>query len=81
MLIGKTSRKGEMNIYARIRKVINFDKMKRKNWKKKFLGVLTMPVILPVPSLSTPFLKILYFLCYVIIYNISKFCYFSYEIF
>lgn len=79
MLTGKTSRKGEMNIYTRIRKVINFDK-KRKNWKKKFLGVLTIPDILPFPLPLHPFLKILYFLCYVIIYNISKSCYFSYEI-
>ena len=50
MLIGKTSRKGEMNIYTRIRKVINFDKRKEKIGRKKFLGVLTIPDILPFPS-------------------------------
>lgn len=69
-----------LNIYARIRKVINFYRIKEKNWKKKFLGVLTIPDILPFPLPSTPFLKTIYFLCYVIIYNISKYCYFSYEI-
>ena len=36
MLIGKTSRKGEMNIYTRIRKVINFDKRKEKLEEKIF---------------------------------------------
>ena len=36
MLIGKTSRKGEMNIYTRIRKVINFDKRKEKIGRKNF---------------------------------------------
>ena len=36
MLIGKTGRKGEMNIYARIRKVINFDKRKEKIGRKNF---------------------------------------------
>ena len=44
-----------LNIYARMRKVINFDKMKRKNWKKKFLRGLTIPDILPFPLPSTPF--------------------------
>ena len=60
-----------LNIYARIRKVINFYRIKEKNWKKKFLGVLTIPDILPFPPPLYPFLKIIYFLCYVIIYNIS----------
>ena len=36
MLMGKTSRKAEMNIYARIRKVINFDKGKEKIGRKNF---------------------------------------------
>lgn len=36
MLTGKTSRKGEMNIYTRIRKVINFDKKRKKLEEKIF---------------------------------------------
>ena len=67
MLMDKTSPKGEMNIYTRIRKVINFDKRKEKNWKKKFLGVLTMPDILPFPSLHPLFENsLLFMLCYYI---------------
>ena len=78
MLMGKTSRKGEMNIYTRIRKVINFDKRKEKIGRKKFLGVLTIPDILPFPLPLYPLLKILYILCYVIIYNILFFVNFFY---
>lgn len=62
-----------LNIYARMRKVINFDKMKRKNWKKKFLRGLTIPDILPFRSLPSPLLKIFYLFCYIISYNLTKF--------
>ena len=34
--MGKTSPKGEMNIYTRIRKVINFDKKRKKLEEKIF---------------------------------------------
>ena len=44
-----------LNIYARMRKVINFDKMKRKNWKKKFLDGLTISHFHPFPPPYLPF--------------------------
>ena len=66
--MGKTSRKGEMNIYTRIRKVINFDKRKEKNWKKKFLEGLTTAAILPVSPVPLPPFEnyLLFMLCYYI---------------
>lgn len=43
-----------LNIYARIRKVINFYRIKEKNWKKKFLDGLTTPHFYPFGTPSTP---------------------------
>ena len=53
MLIVNISENRVMNIYARIRKVINIYKIWKKK-KKKFLERLTTPATLPVPSPSTP---------------------------
>ena len=44
-----------LNIYTRMRKVINFYKVKRKNWKKKFLRGLTTPHFHPFLTPCTPF--------------------------
>ena len=82
--MGKTGRKGEMNIYTRIRKVINFDKWKekigRKNGRKKFLDEVTTHFIYGAAPGAPP-VKIIYILCYVIIYNILFFVNFFYWFF
>ena len=59
-----------LNIYARMRKVINFDKMKRKNWKKKFLRGLTISHFHPFPPPYLPFW--IYFTYFVILLVITS---------
>ena len=72
VLIVNISENRVMYIYARMRKVINIYKIWKKK-RKKFLERLTTAVTLPFSSPSTPFLKILDVLCYVISYNLTKF--------
>ena len=59
-----------LNIYARMRKVINFYKMKRKNWKKKFLRGLTISHFHPFPPPYLPFW--IYFTYFVILLVITS---------
>ena len=76
MLIGKTSRKGEMNIYTLIRKVINFDKRKKKLEEKIFRSAhYTRHFARSLPP-SPPFWKFLTFyvmLLYITFYFLSIF--------
>ena len=59
-----------LNIYSRMRKVINFDKMKRKNWKKKFLRGLTTPHFCPFAPSPPLYWK--YFTYFVILLVITS---------
>ena len=67
MLMGKTSRKGEMNIYTRIRKVINFDKRKEKLEEKIFRSADYARYFALSPPLHPLFENsLLFMLCYYI---------------
>ena len=76
MLIGKTSRKGEMNIYARIRKVINFDKKRKKLEEKIFRSAdyaRYFDPSLPPPPLLWKFFTFYVMLLYITFYFLSIF--------
>ena len=65
-----------LNIYARIRKVINFYRIKEKNWKKKFLWGLTTPHFCPFapsPPLYWKYFTYFVILLYITFYFLSIF--------
>lgn len=67
MLMDKTSRKREVNIYTRIRKVINFDKKKKKLEEKIFRSADYARYFAPSPPLHPLFENsLLFMLCYYI---------------
>ena len=60
-----------LNIYARMRKVINFDRIKEKKLEEKIFKGANYTAFSPLSHPLHPLLKIFYLFCYVIIYNIS----------